>query len=37
LKDIFDAEEIYDSREKNFSLSREKFFMIGNVWIVIME
>ena len=37
LTHIFDAEEVYDSYGSQFSLSREKFFMIGNVWIAIME
>jgi fosfomycin resistance protein FosX len=30
------ATEIYDSRLKNYSLSREKYFLLGGVWIVIM-
>lgn len=37
LCDIFDAEEVYDSTEKNFSISYEKFFVIGGTWIVVME
>jgi catechol 2,3-dioxygenase-like lactoylglutathione lyase family enzyme len=31
------AAEVYDSTAKNFSLSREKFFVLGNVWIAVME
>jgi catechol 2,3-dioxygenase-like lactoylglutathione lyase family enzyme len=31
------AEEVYDSATKNFSLSREKFFVLGGVWIAAME
>ena len=31
------AEEIYDSKSKNFSVSREKFFLLGGVWLVAME
>ena len=31
------AKEIYDSTEKNFSISREKFFMLGGVWLAVME
>lgn len=31
------AVEIYDSNGKNFSLSREKFFVLGGVWIAAME
>jgi len=37
LRTIFDAEEVYDSAEKNFSISYEKFFIIGGTWIAIME
>lgn len=29
--------EVYDSQGKNFSLSREKFFVVGNTWIAAME
>ena len=35
--DVFGGTEIYDSAAKNFSLSHEKFFMVGDLWIVIME
>lgn len=31
------AVEVYDSKAKNFSLSREKFFVVGGVWIAAME
>lgn len=31
------AQEVYDSRGKNFSLSREKFFLLAGVWLVLME
>ena len=31
------ADEIYDSKENYFSLSREKFFMLGGVWLAVME
>lgn len=31
------AEEVYDSKVKNFSLSREKFFVLGGVWLAFME
>ena len=31
------ASEVYDSAKKNFSLSREKFFMLGGVWLAAME
>jgi catechol 2,3-dioxygenase-like lactoylglutathione lyase family enzyme len=35
--EIFAAQEVYDSSAENFSLSREKFFLIGTVWIALME
>lgn len=31
------AREVYDSSGREFSLSREKFFVLGNVWIAAME
>lgn len=37
FKAIFDAEEIYSSGDKTFSLTKEKFFLIGGQWIAIME
>ncbi len=37
LQAIFDAEEIYDSAEKNYSLSYEKFFIIGGTWVAVMK
>ncbi len=37
LKRIFGAEQIYSSGSKTFSLSKEKFFLVNNLWICIME
>ena len=34
---IFDAKEVYSSGDETFSLSKEKFFTINNLWISIME
>ena len=34
---IFDAKEIYSSGEDTFSVSKEKYFLIGELWICIME
>ena len=34
---VFDAREVYASGDKTFSLSRERFFLIGDVWICAME
>jgi fosfomycin resistance protein FosX len=31
------AAEVYDSSPKNFSISREKFFLLGGVWIAAMQ
>ena len=37
LETVFEAREVYASGEDTFSLSREKFFLIGDVWVAIME
>ncbi|MGE5415439.1 MAG: FosX/FosE/FosI family fosfomycin resistance hydrolase [Acidobacteriota bacterium] len=37
FKAIFNAEEIYDSGENTFSLSKEKYLSMGGLWICIME
>ncbi|OAI46506.1 fosmidomycin resistance protein [Gammaproteobacteria bacterium SCGC AG-212-F23] len=37
LKEIFSAEEVYSSGDKKFSISKEKFFKVANLWIAIME
>lgn len=37
LRTVFDAREVYDSQGRNFSLAREKFFLIGQTWIAVME
>lgn len=31
------AQEVYDSQGRNFSLSREKFLLLGGVWLTFME
>ena len=31
------AQEVYDSQGRNFSLSREKFLMLGGLWLAFME
>ncbi len=36
LRTIFDAQEVYDSKEKNYSLHYEKFFIVGGTWITVM-
>lgn len=36
-KELFDAEEVYDSGEKTHSISKERFFIIGGQWIAVME
>lgn len=37
FKSIFGAQEVYSSGDATFSLSREKFFLIGDLWIAVME
>lgn len=34
---MFNAKEIYSSDGKEFSISKEKFFLIHDLWIAIME
>ena len=34
---IFDAKEIYSSDGREYSISKEKFFQIEDLWIAIME
>lgn len=35
--DLFDAKEVYSSDEQNFSISSEKFLLIGDLWIALMQ
>ena len=37
FKLLLGADEIYSSGDAAFSLSREKFFLIGGLWFCIME
>jgi catechol 2,3-dioxygenase-like lactoylglutathione lyase family enzyme len=37
LREGLGAEEVYDSGKENFSHSREKFFLLGGVWLAAME
>lgn len=37
LEDVLGAEEVYCSGDETFSVSREKFFVVGGVWIAVME
>ena len=37
LKNIFEAREVYSSGEREFSISKEKFFLINGLWFAIME
>jgi hypothetical protein len=37
LSTIFDAEEVYNSVGKKISISAEKFFIVGDIRIAIME
>ena len=37
FKGVFGAEEVYCSGNKTFSISREKFLQVANIWIAIME
>ena len=35
--EVLGGEEIYNSGERQFSTSHEKFFTVGEIWIAIME
>ena len=37
LNTLFDAKEIYDSQQKKFSLYPEKFFLVKDLWIAVMQ
>ena len=37
LSSVLGAKEVYSSGEKTFSLSKERFFLLGGIWIAIME
>lgn len=37
LSCVLGAREVYRSGDKTFSISRERFFLIGDVWICTME
>lgn len=37
LVELLDGTEVYSSGERTFSLSRERFFIVGGQWIAIME
>ncbi|MEW5736633.1 MAG: FosX/FosE/FosI family fosfomycin resistance hydrolase [Thermodesulfobacteriota bacterium] len=36
-RDGLGASEVYDSLAKNHSVSREKFLLLGGIWIALME
>ncbi len=37
LTTVFGAKEVYSSGKETFSVSPEKFFLIGDIWIAIMQ
>ncbi|MBS3904747.1 MAG: FosX/FosE/FosI family fosfomycin resistance hydrolase [Simkania sp.] len=37
FSELFDAVEVYSSENRKFSISREKFLLIGDLWIALME
>jgi catechol 2,3-dioxygenase-like lactoylglutathione lyase family enzyme len=37
LTGIFGAREVYASGEETYSIAREKFFQVGDLWIAVME
>lgn len=36
FRTIFEAEEVYDGAGKNYSISYEKFFIVGGTWVAVM-
>ncbi len=36
LMTVFDAKKVYDSGENTFSISEERFFLVGDLWIGTM-
>jgi fosfomycin resistance protein FosX len=34
---VLHARKVYDSGSKTFSLSKERFFLVGGLWIAVME
>jgi len=37
LTAVLHARKVYDSGPATFSISRERFFLIGDVWVAVME
>ena len=37
VEQVLDGREVYSSGDSTFSLSREKFFDVGRLWIAVME
>lgn len=37
IVDVLGGREIYASGDATFSISREKFFLVGGLWVAIME
>ena len=35
--ELFEAVEVYSSQERSFSISKEKFFLVNDLWIALME
>ena len=37
LTSVLGAHKVYDSGSKNFSIAREIFFLVGDIWLAFME
>ena len=37
LTTVLNARKVYDSGSQTFSLARERFFLVGTLWIATME
>lgn len=34
---LLDGTEVYSSNSRNFSLAKEKFLLVGDIWLALME
>jgi catechol 2,3-dioxygenase-like lactoylglutathione lyase family enzyme len=37
VEQVLDGRQVYSSGDETFSISREKFFIVGGQWIAVME
>ena len=37
IETVLEGREVYSSGDETFSVAREKFFLVGDLWIAVME